>query len=87
VLDCAEGSESGSSIALVRDDSIRSTVLEVRGRNVATTYLSCPAPHLASSLALELPFLGMLLKPVRRLALDAPAISRSRSRLTVVWLP
>lgn len=43
---------------------IQSSVLEVAGTNVSTTYITCPADP-KKTLGIKLPFLVMIIKNVR----------------------
>lgn len=52
-------------ITRVTDEDIQSSVLEVAGENVATTFITCPADP-AKTLGIRLPFLVLLVKNLDR---------------------
>ncbi|XP_071440806.1 cilia- and flagella-associated protein 20-like [Hetaerina americana] len=52
-------------IKRVSDEDAKSLVLELRGVNVATTYISCPATPKAT-LGIRLPFLIMIIKNLKK---------------------
>ncbi|XP_018570918.1 cilia- and flagella-associated protein 20-like [Anoplophora glabripennis] len=52
-------------IRRVVDDDVKSLVLEIAGTNVATTYITCPIQARAS-LGVQLPFLVMVIKNMKR---------------------
>ncbi|XP_078478840.1 cilia- and flagella-associated protein 20-like, partial [Lampetra planeri] len=49
----------------IPDEDIRSLVLEVVGRNVSTTYITCPADP-KETLGIKLPFLVMIVKNLKK---------------------
>lgn len=51
-------------IKRLTDEDIQSSVLELAGTNVSTTFISCPADP-KKTLAIKLPFLVMIIKNVR----------------------
>ena len=66
-----------SSIFLVRnghikritDPDIQSSVLEIMGTNVSTTFIQCPADP-KKTLGIKLPFLVMIIKNVSRISIE-----------------
>ena len=52
------------SVERIRDEELKSSVIEMKGANLATTYIRCPkkqmGPH--SSLGINLPYLTVLMK-------------------------
>ena len=50
-------------IKRITDSDIQSSVLEIMGTNVSTTFVSCPI-HPRQTLAIKLPFLVMIIKNV-----------------------
>lgn len=56
-------------IKRITDPDIQSSVLEVAGTNVSTTYITCPADP-KKTLGIKLPFLVMIIKNVRRRIVD-----------------
>ncbi len=53
-------------IKRITDPDIQSSVLEIAGTNVSTTYVTCPADP-KQTLGIKLPFLVMIIKNVREL--------------------
>ena len=53
-------------IKRITDPDIQSSVLEIAGSNVSTTYITCPADP-KQTLGIKLPFLVMIIKNVRAL--------------------
>ena len=51
-------------IKRITDADIQSSVLEIAGTNVSTTYVTCPADP-KKTLGIKLPFLVMIIKNVR----------------------
>ena len=51
-------------IKRITDPDIQSSVLEIMGTNVSTTYIQCPADP-KKTLGIKLPFLVMIIKNVR----------------------
>jgi hypothetical protein len=51
-------------IKRITDPDIQSSVLEIAGTNVSTTYVTCPADP-KQTLGIKLPFLVMIIKNVR----------------------
>lgn len=51
-------------IKRITDPDIQSSVLEIMGTNVSTTYIQCPADP-KGTLGIKLPFLVMIIKNVR----------------------
>jgi hypothetical protein len=51
-------------IKRITDPDIQSSVLEIMGTNVSTTFIQCPADP-KKTLAIKLPFLVMIIKNVR----------------------
>jgi len=51
-------------IKRITDADIQSSVLEIAGTNVSTTYVTCPADP-KRTLGIKLPFLVMIIKNVR----------------------
>ena len=51
-------------IRRITDPDIQSSVLEIMGTNVSTTFIQCPADP-KKTLAIKLPFLVMIIKNVR----------------------
>lgn len=54
-------------IKRITDQDIQSSVLEIVGTNVSTTFITCPADA-RKTLGIKLPFLVMIIKNVRALA-------------------
>eukprot|EP00940_MAST-03C_sp_MAST-3C-sp2_P002504 g2504.t1 len=52
-------------IKRLTDPDIQSSVLEVEGSNVSTTYITCP-PKRGQTLGIKLPFLVMIIKNMRK---------------------
>jgi hypothetical protein len=52
-------------IKRIKDEDIQSTVLEIRGANVSTNYIQCPA-EAQKTLGIKLPFLIMILKNLKK---------------------
>ena len=52
-------------IKRITDSDIQSSVLEVAGNNVSTTYISCPADP-KKTLGIKLPFLVMIIKNIKK---------------------
>lgn len=52
-------------IKRITDPDIQSSVLEIAGSNVSTTYITCPSDP-KQTLGIKLPFLVMIIKNVRR---------------------
>ena len=52
-------------IKRITDQDIQSSVLEIMGTNVSTTYISCPADP-KKALGIKLPFLVMIIKNLRK---------------------
>jgi hypothetical protein len=52
-------------IKRITDGDIQSSVLEVAGNNVSTTYISCPA-EASKTLGIKLPFLVMIIKNLKK---------------------
>ena len=52
-------------IKRITDSDIQSSVLEVAGDNVSTTYISCPADP-KKTLGIKLPFLVMIIKNIKK---------------------
>ena len=50
-------------IKRITDQDIQSSVLEIMGTNVSTSYITCPAEK-KSTLGIKLPFLVMIIKNV-----------------------
>jgi hypothetical protein len=48
----------------IRDEDLKSSVIELKGANLATTYIRCPKKHMGphSSLGINLPYLIVLMK-------------------------
>jgi hypothetical protein len=57
-------------IKRITDPDIQSSVLEIMGTNVSTTFIQCPADP-KKTLGIKLPFLVMIIKNVS----DAPRLS------------
>lgn len=51
-------------IKRITDADIQSSVLEIMGTNVSTTYIECPSEK-KKTLGIKLPFLVMIIKNVR----------------------
>lgn len=51
-------------IKRITDPDIQSSVLEIMGTNVSTTFIQCPADP-KKTLGIKLPFLVMIIKNVR----------------------
>jgi len=51
-------------IKRITDADIQSSVIEIAGTNVSTTYITCPADA-NQTLGIKLPFLVMIIKNVR----------------------
>ena len=60
-------------IKRITDPDIQSSVLEIMGTNVSTTFIQCPADP-KKTLAIKLPFLVMIIKNVRLLMLPQTSI-------------
>jgi hypothetical protein len=58
-------------IKRITDPDIQSSVLEIAGSNVSTTYITCPADP-KQTLGIKLPFLVMIIKNVRHVWLCFP---------------
>jgi len=56
-------------IKRITDQDIQSSVLELIGTNVSTTYITCPASS-KKTLGIKLPFLVMVIKNVSNFRLD-----------------
>jgi hypothetical protein len=54
----------GGSVERIRDEELKSSVIELKGANLATTYIRCPKKHMGphSSLGINLPYLIVLMK-------------------------
>jgi Protein of unknown function (DUF667) len=52
-------------IKRITDQDIQSSVLEIVGTNVSTTYITCPA-EASKTLGIKLPFLVMILKNLKK---------------------
>ena len=52
-------------IKRLTDSDIQSSVLEIMGTNVATTYVTCPADP-SKTLGIKLPFLVMIIKNLKK---------------------
>jgi len=52
-------------IKRITDQDIQSSVLEILGTNVSTTYISCPADQ-KQTLGIKLPFLVMIIKNMKK---------------------
>jgi len=65
----AESCQNGH-IKRITDNDIQSSVIEIMGTNVSTTYVMCPSEP-KHNLGIKLPFLVMIIKNVR--APPAPA--------------
>ena len=69
----ARGAESCASPPAVRnghikritDTDIQSSVLEIMGQNVSTTFITCPADP-SKTLGIKLPFLVMIIKNLKK---------------------
>ncbi len=73
-------------IKRITDPDIQSSVLEIAGSNVSTTYITCPADP-KQTLGIKLPFLVMIIKNVRRCAFSArPLRAPSHHRLLLFSL-
>lgn len=52
-------------IKRITDPDIQSSVLEIMGQNVSTTFIACPADA-AKTLGIKLPFLVMIIKNLKK---------------------
>jgi hypothetical protein len=52
-------------IKRITDQDIQSSVLEIMGTNVSTTYITCPADP-TKTLGIKLPFLVMIIKNLKK---------------------
>jgi hypothetical protein len=59
-------------IKRITDADIQSSVLEIMGTNVSTTFIACPSEK-KKTLGIKLPFLVMIIKNVRALILFTSA--------------
>ncbi|KAJ9053438.1 hypothetical protein DSO57_1024184 [Entomophthora muscae] len=56
--------KEGSSIALIKDNTLGATVLEITSRNLAKTFISCPQQH--QSLGIKLPHIVFIVKNLKK---------------------
>lgn len=61
------------SIRRISDEDIQSSVLEISGSNVATTYMTCPAMP-DKTLGIKLPYFVLVLKNVSNIEVDVALI-------------
>lgn len=59
-----DSSVQNGHIKRVTDEDIQSSVLEIVGSNVSTTFIQCPAEK-SKTLGIKLPYLMIILKNVR----------------------
>eukprot|EP00241_Pyramimonas_parkeae_P020292 CAMPEP_0114282528 /NCGR_PEP_ID=MMETSP0059-20121206/3608_1 /TAXON_ID=36894 /ORGANISM="Pyramimonas parkeae, Strain CCMP726" /LENGTH=152 /DNA_ID=CAMNT_0001403179 /DNA_START=2836 /DNA_END=3294 /DNA_ORIENTATION=+ len=62
---CSGSAVRNGHIKRITDGDICSSVLEIMGTNVSTTYISCPAEPNAT-LGIKLPFLVMIIKNLKK---------------------
>lgn len=77
-------------IKRITDQDIQSSVLEIMGTNVSTTYITCPA-EATKTLGIKLPFLVMIIKnvsepPQAARVVRAAAATRASAAATVLPL-
>ena len=60
---CSHNTVRNGHIKRITDADIQSSVLEIAGTNVSTTYITCPADP-KKTLGIKLPFLVMIIKNV-----------------------
>ena len=65
-------------IKRITDPDIQSSVLEIMGTNVSTTFIQCPADQ-KKNLGIKLPFLVMIIKNVSNMFFLLLAISSDRT--------
>jgi len=71
-------------IKRITDADIQSSVLEIMGTNVSTTYIECPSEK-KKTLGIKLPFLVMIIKNVRVMIPRMGAPASRRGTLGCCW--
>ncbi|KAI0217592.1 hypothetical protein L0F63_000110, partial [Massospora cicadina] len=56
--------KEGSNVALIKDNTLGATVLEVASRNLVNTYISCPRQ--SQSLGIKLPHIVFIVKNLKK---------------------